>query len=175
MTVYKAPVKDTLFVLKDVLRATERHSPISPRLFFRRLRSMCWKPNSSEEGSQGLAENVMHPLNQSGDHEGCTRHDDASVTNAQRLQAGPMASIVKAAEKMGLVGALRSFGRPRVCPITVHSAVGRVFSSSANMALMMYPGSDPGRHRRYPLEHGSEEQKHTYVPKDDPRVCGRAP
>ena len=47
MTVYKAPVKDTLFVLKDVL-GYERHS-ISPA--FPTPRSMCWKA-ILEEGAK---------------------------------------------------------------------------------------------------------------------------
>ena len=74
MPIYKAPVQDTLFVLNDVL-GYERYSNL---------------PGFSDasadvleailaEGAK-LAENVMHPLNHVGDMEGCTRHDDGSVT-----------------------------------------------------------------------------------------------
>ena len=44
-------------------------------------------------------------------------------------------------------------------PYTVHSAVGE-YMSSANMALMMYPGLTQGAIAAI-LAHGSEEQKQT--------------
>jgi hypothetical protein len=40
-----------------------------------------------EEGGK-FAEDVLHPLNQSGDQEGCTRHDDGSVTTPKGVQGG---------------------------------------------------------------------------------------
>ena len=74
MPIYQAPVRDTLFVLNDVL-GYDRHSNL---------------PGFSDasgdvleavlaEGAR-LAENVMQPLNRVGDMEGCIRHDNGSVT-----------------------------------------------------------------------------------------------
>ena len=153
MTVYKAPVKDTLFVLKDVL-GYERHSNLpgfsdAPVDVLEAI---------LEEGAK-LAENVMHPLNQSGDHEGCTRHDDASVTTPKGFKQAY--GQYREGGWMGL-SVPEEFGGQGL-PYTVHSAVGEYFSS-ANMALMMYPGLTQGAIAAI-LEHGSEEQKHTYVPK----------
>src|SRR5690606_30458278 len=48
-------------------------------------------------------------------------------------------------------------------PYTIHSAVGE-YMSSANMALMMYPGLTQGAIAAI-LVHGTDEQKQTYVPK----------
>ncbi len=48
-------------------------------------------------------------------------------------------------------------------PYTLHSAVGE-YMSSANMALMMYPGLTQGAIAAI-LEHGSDEQKQKYLPK----------
>jgi acyl-CoA dehydrogenase len=48
-------------------------------------------------------------------------------------------------------------------PYTLHSAVGE-YISSANMALMMYPGLTQGAIAAI-IVHGSDEQKQTYVPK----------
>jgi acyl-CoA dehydrogenase len=48
-------------------------------------------------------------------------------------------------------------------PYTLHSAVGE-YMSSANMALMMYPGLTMGAIAAI-LVHGSDEQKKTYLPK----------
>ena len=153
MPVYKAPVKDTLFVLKDVL-GYERHSNLPG---FSDA-SMDVLEAILEEGAK-LAENVMHPLNQSGDHEGCVRHDDASVTTPKGFKAAY--DQYREAGWMGLA-VPPEFGGQGL-PYTVHSAVGE-YMSSANMALMMYPGLTQGAIAAI-LEHGSEEQKHTYVPK----------
>jgi acyl-CoA dehydrogenase len=153
MTVYKAPVKDTLFVLKDVL-GYERYAnlPGFSDATTDVLEAIL------EEGAK-LAENVMHPLNQSGDHEGCTRHEDASVTTPKGFKAAY--DQYREGGWMGLAVPAEFGGQG--LPYTVHSAVGE-YMSSANMALMMYPGLTQGAIAAI-LEHGSDEQKQTYVPK----------
>ena len=74
MPIYKAPVRDTLFVLEDVLG------------FGRYANLPGFADASGEtlaailEEAAKLAENVMQPLNRVGDLEGCVRHDDATVS-----------------------------------------------------------------------------------------------
>ena len=74
MPSYKAPVDSVMFLLKDVL-GYERYS---------NLAGFADAPLDTVEAVLGEAarfcEEVLQPLNQSGDREGCTRHDDASVT-----------------------------------------------------------------------------------------------
>ena len=153
MTTYKAPVADTLFLLNEVL-GYERHA---------NLPGFADAPADMLEAILGeaarLAENVAHPLNRVGDQLGCVRHDDGSVTAPKGFKAaydqyreGGWMSLAIPAEYGG-----------QGLPYTLHSAVGEFFSS-ANMALMMYPGLTQGAIAAI-LEHGSDEQKQTFVPK----------
>ena len=73
-TTYTAPLRDMQFVLNEVLDISR----------YSNLPGFNEAPEDVveailEEGAK-LASNVLHPINQSGDHEGCTRHDDGSVT-----------------------------------------------------------------------------------------------
>jgi alkylation response protein AidB-like acyl-CoA dehydrogenase len=152
MTLYHAPVRDTLFVLTEVL-GFERHADLpgfsdaSPDILAAIL----------DEAAR-LAENVMLPLNRVGDLEGCVHHEDNSVTTPKGFREA--FGQYCAGGWMGLAVPAAHGGQG--LPYTVHQAAGEYFSS-ANMALMMYAGLTQGAIAAL-IKHGSAEQKAAYLP-----------
>ena len=153
MPSYTPPIADTRFVLDQVL-GIDRYANLpgfasaSPDIVQAVL----------EEGGRFCAE-VVFPTNQPGDHEGCTRHDDGSVTTP----AGFRAAYKQFAEGgwMGL-GAPEEFGG-QAMPHVVSTAFEE-FLISSNMAFGMYPGLTHGAVAAF-LAVGSDAQKALYLPK----------
>jgi len=74
MPSYKAPIRDIQFLLHEVLDFESLNKFEAYQDVDRDL------ADAILEESAKFAENVLHPLNVVGDHEGCTRHEDGSVT-----------------------------------------------------------------------------------------------
>lgn len=153
MPVYKAPVEDTLFLLNDVFQF-ERYNNLpgfaeaTPDLVEAVL----------GEGAK-LCEEVLQPLNHSGDKEGCKRNADGSVTTPKGFK-----QAYEAYAAGGWVGlAMDPEYGGQGLPYTL-GAIMNEFSSSANMAFAMYPGLTMGAMAALYV-HGSDEQKRTYLPK----------
>ena len=152
MPVFKAPVDDTLFILNDVLDVS-RYSNLPG---FADVGPDLLEAITAEAAK--VAEEVMFPVNLSGDQEGCVRADDASVKTPkgfkeamdQYCQGGWLGLSLP--EEYGGQG----------LPYMLHSAVSE-YLISANMALMMYPGLTQGAIAAI-IAHGSDEQKQTYLP-----------
>ena len=153
MPVYKAPVTDTLFILKDVL-GIERYNNLPG---FADATPEMIEAIASEAAR--LSEEVLFPVNYSGDQEGCKRADDGSVTTPKGFKPAYDAYC-----EGGWIGLAvpEEFGGQGL-PYTLHAAVGE-YTSAANMSLMMYPGLTQGAIAAI-LVHGSDEQKKTYLPK----------
>ncbi|MFZ5737243.1 MAG: acyl-CoA dehydrogenase C-terminal domain-containing protein [Pseudomonadota bacterium] len=153
MTIYKAPVEEVGFLLNDVFQ-------------FDRYNNLPGFADAAADVRDAiineaarLSEEVLHPLNAVGDHEGCTRHDDGSVTTP----AGFKEAYRQIAEGgwMGLSSPTEYGGQG--LPITLTQTV-QEFLNSSNMAFAMYPGLTMGAAAALTV-HGSPEQKQTYLPK----------
>ena len=153
MPVYRAPVQDTLFLLNDVL-GIERYANLPG---FANATPDMVEAVLTEAGK--FCEEILFPINQSGDLEGCTRHDDGSVTTPKGFKE---AYNAYSEAGWGLLTAPEEFGGqglPHVIGFPVEE-----YRNAANQAFAMYPGLTQGATAAI-LVKGSDEQKATYVPK----------
>ena len=133
MPSYKAPVDDVRFLLDDVFHI-ERYANLpgfadaSPDVIAAIL----------EEAAK-YCEHVLTPLNRIGDKQGCTRHDDGSVTTPQGFK-----DAFKQIVEGGWIGisAPTEFGGQGL-PMLMTQLVNE-FLCSANMSFAMYPGLTQG-------------------------------
>ncbi|TAA60805.1 acyl-CoA dehydrogenase C-terminal domain-containing protein [Shinella sp. JR1-6] len=153
MPIYKAPVNDTLFILNDVL-ALERYNNLPG---FADATGDMLEAIAGEAAK--VAEEVLFPVNLSGDQEGCKRRDDATVKTPKGFKEA--FDLYRQGGWIGLA-VPEEFGGQGL-PYVLHTAVGE-YMSSANMALTMYPGLTQGAIAAI-LVHGSDEQKAAYLPK----------
>ena len=130
---YKAPVRDTCFIINEMLKL-ESYGNLPG---FENVSADI--VNAVIEESGKFAAEVLAPLNASGDAEGCTRHPDGSVTTP----AGFKPAFVQFREAgWGTLSAPVEFGgqgMPEVLGFVVEE-----FMSSANQAFAMYPGLTNG-------------------------------
>ena len=150
---YKAPLREMQFVLEDLLNATEHYADIPGRTAFDDdLRGAIINEAAK------LAENVLSPINQSGDAEGC-HFSDGNVTVPKGFKEafneygkGGWAGL-SASESVGGQNLPASVG------ILVNELLG-----TANWAWNMYTGLTFGAVKCI-AEHGNDQQRDLYVSK----------
>ncbi|MEL6750960.1 MAG: acyl-CoA dehydrogenase C-terminal domain-containing protein [Pseudomonadota bacterium] len=115
-----------------------------------------------------LSEEVLQPINESGDKEGCTWVEGANITGGINDNTVKVPKGFQEAYDQYSEGGWGSLPFPEEVggqnlPATLNAAV-QEYVSSANMAFGMYPGLTSGAAAAL-VEHASEEQKQAYVPK----------
>jgi alkylation response protein AidB-like acyl-CoA dehydrogenase len=153
MPSYTPPVRDTRFVLEHVV-GLERHANVAgfeaatPDVVDAVL----------EEGGRFVAE-VLFPLNLSGDQQGCTRHDDGTVTTPDGFREAYQRYVESGWATLGNQPEHGGQGMPHVV-----STAFQEYMISSNMAFAMYPGLTHGAIAAL-VAQGSAEQQALYVPK----------
>jgi alkylation response protein AidB-like acyl-CoA dehydrogenase len=151
MPIYKAPLEDMRFVLHELhdgksLADLPGNEEFTPDLL-----------DSVLDEAAKMAEQLLFPLNQSGDLEGCTFENGVVRTPSGFREAyaafteGGWTGMTAAAEFGG-----------QAMPIPAAMLVEEM-QCSANVAFGLYPGLSHGAYLAL-YHHGTEEQKQTYLP-----------
>ena len=151
---YTAPLRDMQFVLHELLdvdrqyKEMPRHAEAGRELIDQVI----------EEGGRFCAE-VLHPINRSGDEEGCTLAGDGQVRTPKGFKAAWDAYV---AGGWPSLAADPDFGGQGL-PHTVQTAMQEMMNA-CNQAFTMYPGLTHGAYQAL-LAYGTPEQKALYLPK----------
>lgn len=150
---YQPPVRDHLFLLRDVLEI-EKYANLPGFADA----SIDVVEQIVEEAGRFTSE-VLAPLNPVGDKEGCVWNPDHTVKTPTGFKEAYAQLVEGGWPALGSDPAYGGQGLPHVVNLSFSE-----MSSSANMAFSMYPGLTHGAYSAI-LNGGSQEQKDLYLPK----------
>jgi len=153
MPTYTAPTRDTRFVVNEMLDlASYGNLP-----GFENATPDMIETVVNEAGK--FCSEVLAPINQIGDEQGCTRHEDGSVTTPDGFKEAYEAYVESGWGTISKAEEFGGQGLPHVLGFVVEE-----FTATANQAFGMYPGLTNGASAAIEAA-GSQEQKETYLPK----------
>jgi alkylation response protein AidB-like acyl-CoA dehydrogenase len=150
---YHAPVRDHVFLLRDVLDL-DRYANLKGFADA----SVETVEQILEEGAK-FAEGILAPLNGVGDKEGCHWSPDNTVKTPKGFKAAYQQMVEAGWPALGSDPDYGGQGLPAVVNVAFSE-----MTSSANMAFGMYPGLTHGAYSAI-LEGGTDAQKAMYLPK----------
>ncbi len=151
---YTAPLRDMQFVLhellgvEDHLKQMPQHAEIDADTI-----------NQVIEEAGKFCSEVIFPLNQSGDREGCTYVGDGVVTAPKGFKEAYQQYVEAGWPSLGCDPKYGGQG----LPILINNALYEMLNS-ANQAWTMYPGLSHGAYEALHA-HGTDELKQRYLPK----------
>ncbi|HMM14469.1 MAG TPA: acyl-CoA dehydrogenase C-terminal domain-containing protein [Parvibaculum sp.] len=152
MPVYMAPLREYRFLLHETFNMSQyaalpgfRDAPLDV-------------VDAILDEAAKLSEEVLQPLNQIGDREGC-KLENGVVTTPKGFREAYKTLVDGGWPALVADPAFGGQGLPNALGVIFNEMV-----SSANMAFGMYPGLSHGAYSAL-LHHGTEEQKKTYLPK----------
>jgi alkylation response protein AidB-like acyl-CoA dehydrogenase len=152
---YVAPIRDMQFVLHELLNVTEefknlpKYQEIDADIINQVL----------EEGAK-FTQEVLFPLNHSGDTEGCSYDKETKTVTTPKGFKEAYKQYVEGG--WAALACDPEFGGQGL-PVALNNSFYEMLNSS-NQAWSMYPGLSHGAYECL-KEHGSDEQKKVYLPK----------
>ncbi|SMB96020.1 acyl-CoA dehydrogenase C-terminal domain-containing protein [Deinococcus hopiensis] len=157
MPQYKAPLRDIKFLMHELLQAPQQLAAMP--FYAENETGDAELMNQVLDEAARFVEGELVPLNRVGDEEGCTRHEDGSVTTPTGFKAAYKKYRDAGWPALDADPAYGGQGMPHLV-----SNVLVEMMCSANVAWSMYPGLS---HGAYSALHavGSQELKDTYLPR----------
>ncbi|GAA5009088.1 acyl-CoA dehydrogenase C-terminal domain-containing protein [Acinetobacter puyangensis] len=153
MPTYKAPLRDIRFLMNEVLDYTTHYQTLSNGDL-----ADADTIDMILEGAADFCENVIAPLNQSGDAEGCHWQDN-NVTTPKGFKEAYDIFVQSGWQGLSYPVEFGGQGLPMSLNLIKSEMMG-----TANWSFTMYPGLSMGCMNTI-LQFGTDEQKQTYMPK----------
>ena len=150
---YQAPVEDMTFLLDDVFSITDKYSHIDT---FSEYDMELYSAILEEAGK--FASNVLLPINQSGDEEGC-QFDNGVVTTPEGFKEAYQAYVEAGWQSLTASPNFGGQGLPKALQVLVEETF-----YSANTSFCLYGSLTAGAYHLLQV-HANEELKQKYLPK----------
>ena len=153
MPAYKAPLRDISFVMNELLESEKLYQTLPGY-----EEATADLMNAIVEEGAKFSENVLSPLNQTGDEEGC-HWTEEGVTTPKGFADAYHQYVANGWPALSAPTEVGGQGMPNLMGIVINEMAG-----TANWSWLMYPGLSHGAVKTIE-EHGDAEQKQKYLTK----------
>ena len=154
MPIYTPPLRDMQFVIHELLNADKTYAQLPPHQEVDQETI-----NQILEEAGKFASEVVFPLNQIGDREGCKRNDDGSVSTPRGFKEAYQQYVDGGWPSLSCDPQYGGQGLPQLINTALYETL-----NSANQSWTMYPGLSHGAYECLHA-HGTPDQKKTYLDK----------